>query len=143
MRWIATCPLRSLRANSGTRSTNRRHRTRLVNRLPQTFLSESSLQDHVCRRSGDCCIIHWGSFEATHDDIMRWRSQRRDDILRHISIDSTDASNQRGIFVPKSCPFLGRDKQGLYMCKIHETKPFYCRAYPDDGICEHHDGADV
>jgi len=73
---------------------------------------------------------------------MRWRSQGRDDILRHISIDSTDTSNQRGIFIPKSCPFLGRDKQGLYLCKIHETKPFYCRAYPDDGICEHRDGAD-
>jgi Fe-S-cluster containining protein len=23
------------------------------------------------------------------------------------------------------------------LCKIHETKPFYCRAYPDDGMCEH------
>jgi len=32
-----------------------------------------------------------------------------------------------------------RDEQGLYLCRIHETKPFYCRAYPDDGICEHED----
>ena len=72
---------------------------------------------------------------------MRWKCQKRDDILRHISIDSTDITNQRGIFISKSCPFLERDDQGYYLCKIHDTKPFYCRAYPDDGICEHHEGA--
>ena len=91
----------------------------------------------MCRRSGDCCIIHWGSFEAVHEDIVRWKSQGRGDILKHISIDSSDPDNQHGTFVAKSCPFLGKDEQGLYVCEIHETKPFYCRAYPDNGMCEH------
>ena len=102
------------------------------------------LQTHICRRSGDCCIIHWGSFEATHEDIARWRRQRREDILRHISIDSTDPKNLNGVFVTKSCPFLKKDQSGgFYTCTIHETKPFYCRIYPDDGVCENEESACV
>ena len=102
------------------------------------------LQGHTCRRSGDCCIILWGSFEATHEDIVRWRTQGRGDILRHLFIDSTDPHNQRGVFLTKSCPFLKNDEPGgFYLCAIHETKPFYCRTYPEDGVCEHMGGEDA
>ena len=101
------------------------------------------MQKHMCRRSGDCCIILWGSFEATHEDIVRWRTQGRHDILKHVSIDSTDPHNQHGIFVAKSCPFLRKEQLGVYSCAIHDTKPFYCRNYPDDGVCEHEEGADA
>jgi Fe-S-cluster containining protein len=93
---------------------------------------------HTCRRSGICCIIHWGSFEAVHEDIIRWRSQGRQDILRYLSIDSNDPQSIHGFFTTKSCPFLKRDEQGpLYSCTIQDTKPFYCRLYPDDGVCEY------
>ncbi|MGA2972003.1 MAG: YkgJ family cysteine cluster protein [Candidatus Bathyarchaeia archaeon] len=95
------------------------------------------MRGHRCKRSGDCCVIHWGSFEATHEDIVRWKRQGRVDILKHIAIDSTDPHNRHGVFVTKSCPFLKREETGLYSCAIHETKPFYCRIYPDDGMCEH------
>lgn len=89
-------------------------------------------------------MIHWGSFEAVHEDIIRWRSQGRDDILRHLSIDSSDPQSQRGYFTDKSCPFLKKDDMGeLYSCTIQDTKPFYCRLYPDDGVCEHEDTADA
>jgi Fe-S-cluster containining protein len=75
---------------------------------------------------------------------MRWRQQEREDILEHLSIDSSDPHNLRGAFVPNSCPFLKRnEREGLYSCAIHETKPFYCRIYPDDGVCEHKEDIDV
>ena len=96
------------------------------------------MREHVCKRSGDCCIILWGSFEATHEDIVRWKSEGRQDILKHIRIDSSDPRSLRGVFVTESCPFLKKEHEtGLYSCAIHETKPFYCRLYPDDGVCEH------
>ncbi|MGA2972901.1 MAG: YkgJ family cysteine cluster protein [Candidatus Bathyarchaeia archaeon] len=95
------------------------------------------MRGHRCKRSGDCCVIHLGSFEATDEDIVRWKRQGRVDILKHIAIDSTDPHNRHGVFVTKSCPFLKREETGLYSCAIHETKPFYCRIYPDDGMCEH------
>ncbi len=102
------------------------------------------LQGHVCRRSGDCCVILWGSFDATHEDIMRWRMQGRKDILKYLSIDSSNPQEQRGVFVTESCPFLERDERGgLYSCAIHETKPFYCKIYPDDGVCEHEENIDT
>lgn len=70
--------------------------------------------------------------------------QGRTDILRHMSVDSSDLHNERGVFVTSSCPFLGKDGQaGLYSCMIHDTKPFYCRLYPDDGPCEHEENTDV
>ena len=99
---------------------------------------------HVCRRSGDCCIIHWGSFEATQEDVIRWRTEGRDDILSYISIDASDPNDMRGLFTTGSCPFLKKDKQGkLYSCAIHETKPFYCKLYPDDGFCEHEEITEI
>jgi len=64
--------------------------------------------------------------------------QGREDILRHLFIDSTDPDNERGVFITKSCPFLQKDEHGpLYSCRIHDTKPLCCSTYPDDGVCEH------
>lgn len=102
------------------------------------------LRKHTCRRSGDCCIIHWGSFEATHDDIVRWRRQGREDILGYLSIDSSDPCSLRGLFTTESCPFLKKEEQSeLCSCAIHDTKPFYCKIYPDDGVCERQDPTDI
>ena len=67
---------------------------------------------------------------------MRWKRQG-EGILKHIAINSIDPHNQYGVFVTKSCPFLKREDTGLYSCTIHETKPFYCKIYPAEGICEH------
>ena len=61
---------------------------------------------------------------------------RTSDILKQIAIDSSDPHDRDRVFVTKSCPFLKREETGLYSCTIHETKPFYCRTYPADGMCE-------
>jgi len=98
----------------------------------------------VCKRSGDCCVILWGSFDVTHEDIVRWKAQGREDILKYVSIDSSDPQRQHGVFITESCPFLKKDElRGFYSCAIHDTKPSYCRIYPDDGVCEHEENADI
>ena len=74
---------------------------------------------------------------------MRWKRQGREDILIHIAINSTDPHNQHAVFVTKSCPFLKREETGLYSCAIHETKPFYCKIYPNHGMCEHEESMNV
>lgn len=86
-----------------------------------------------CHRCGMCCIILWGSFEATQNDLKRWRREGRDDILKHVTM-RTDGASEWGEFTTKACPFL-RKLDGKYLCSIHETKPEHCRNYPVDGIC--------
>ena len=95
------------------------------------------MQGHRCERSGDCCVIHWRSFEATHEDLARWERQGREDILKYVAIDSTNPHKRHGDFVTESCPFLEKGERGFYSCAIDETKPFYCMIYPNDGMCEH------
>lgn len=57
--------------------------------------------------------------------------------MKHLAINS-DPNDQSGTFISRSCPFLRRtEKQTIYYCAINDTKPFYCKNYPDDGICEH------
>jgi len=65
-----------------------------------------------------------GSFEATHEDIIRWKTEGREDILSCLSIDASDPHDLRGLFTTRSCPFLNKDKLGkLYSCAIHDTSP--------------------
>jgi len=146
VRWAGACHsggYSGLRGDHKSGTTASRDPTFLVHDFWMRLV-DRLLPDHVCRRSGDCCIILWGSFEATHEDIARWRAQGREDILKHLSTDSRDPNRERGVFVTESCPFLKRDKiAGLYSCAIQETKPFYCRIYPDDGVCEHQGNADI
>jgi len=88
-----------------------------------------------CQQCGECCVVLWGSFEATCDDIIRWRTEKRDDILRHIEIVN-DQGSASGIFTSKSCPFLRKNTaENRYVCMIHDTKPEHCRNYPNDDAC--------
>lgn len=80
-------------------------------------------------------MILWGSFEATHDDLIRWRTEGRGDILGHIEI-ANDHCNVSGISTSKSCPFLLKNTaQNMYVCMIHDTKPEHYRNYPNDDAC--------
>ena len=70
--------------------------------------------------------------------MIRWRRERRTDILKHLAITSDNPNDQSGPFISDSCPFLKKgERQNIYYCAINDTKPFYCKNYPDDGICEH------
>lgn len=83
---------------------------------------------------------------ATTEDIMRWRSQGRDDILEKV-LDATiiqDPNSKEEYVVfnlwkdsetgeeAKQCPFLKQVSETVYHCGIHDTKPFVCRKFPED-----------
>jgi len=75
--------------------------------------------------------------------MIRWRREGRTDILKHLAITSADPNDQLGTFVSKNCPFLRRNERlNIYYCAINDTKPFYCKNYPEDGICEYATGLD-
>lgn len=60
------------------------------------------------------------------------------DILRHLAMKSDDSGGQSSLFISSSCPFLRKDgREKAYYCAINDTKPFYCKNYPDDDVCEH------
>ncbi len=82
--------------------------------------------------------MHWGSFEATGDDIARWKREGRTDILMYLETTSKNMNDQSGVFVTSSCPFLARNEGcGFYCCTINDTKPFHCKNYPADMVCEY------
>ena len=59
------------------------------------------------------------------------------DILKHLATNSTDPNDRSSLFISSSCPFLRKDeRENIYYCTINDTKPFYCKSYPDDGVCE-------
>lgn len=43
-----------------------------------------------CQRCGNCCKYYAGSLTATTNDILRWKMQRRNDILSHVFIGIND-----------------------------------------------------
>ena len=92
---------------------------------------------HDCKHCGNCCVIHWGSFGATNEDVSRWINEGRVDILDHITANLDNSNDEPYLFVTRICPFLEKDVKNLHYCRINDTKPYYCRNYPDDGFCEY------
>ena len=92
---------------------------------------------HDCKHCGKCCVIHWGTFGATNDDVSIWINEGRVDILNYVTANLDNSNDEPYLFVTRICPFLEKDGQNLHYCMINDTKPYYCRNYPDDGFCEH------
>jgi tetratricopeptide (TPR) repeat protein len=99
-----------------------------------------------CQRCGRCCLeTKWAYSIDAHimwEDIQRWRSEGRNDILKLIHVyeglggDIMNASRGRLL---AACPFFGGSVSGQAGCAIHETKPFNCAIAPlyfnPDGVC--------
>ena len=109
-----------------------------------------------CARCGVCCMTIASSAGARREDLLRWKLECRQDILRCASVyilcgdgvetrlvwgDEWDGEgNALGAdlwFHPDTrepvdeCPFLAEsDAQGVWTCGIEETKPQTCRDYP-------------
>ena len=83
-----------------------------------------------CKRCGRCCREAQGFLQATSEDIKRWRSQHRQDILSYADIYPLDVADLW--FDPVTheelcwCPFLGKVGLKEYACTIYETKPEQC-----------------
>lgn len=89
----------------------------------------------ACTRCGKCCFdeAYMGTLSATQEDIDRWQAEGRDDILQYVAMVSAGVYD---LWVKDGeeylrCPFLGKDRgKATYHCRIHETRPAVCRAYP-------------
>jgi len=87
-----------------------------------------------CQKCGNCCRNT--TIPIYHSDVLRWETERRWDILSHISFAEWQDT---GGFVfsdtiPKDgvCPFLSEQN----LCIIHDTKPKCCRYFPLTGTLD-------
>ncbi|HDP24835.1 MAG TPA: YkgJ family cysteine cluster protein [Deltaproteobacteria bacterium] len=85
-----------------------------------------------CARCGTCCLADMIAY-VTQEDLDRWKSQGRQDIL-HI-IETRNAAWMGDHFVSAdsgrylhACPFL-RIQGQTCACSIYETRPAVCRDY--------------
>ena len=82
-----------------------------------------------CTRCGHCCRDVDTADLVSQDDLMRWTSEGRKDIL-----DRRDSSGRLWYdphTKPLGCPFLVQKADGLMLCAIHETKPLKCQRFPE------------
>ncbi len=94
-----------------------------------------------CRQCGLCCRKYKGTLKATAGDIMRWKGEKRSDILKHVFVFESGGLIMGGElwFNPETgrkmrvCPFLEKRK-GKFSCLIQSTKPGVCRKYPFTGV---------
>lgn len=102
-------------------------------RVPSEW--EAQFMKHFsCRQCGRCCRSTFGAtLRATWEDVLRWREQKREDILRHAYVFENlgadlwvDAKTQERLY---SCPFF-ETRNGRSLCRIHNTKPKICREFP-------------
>jgi Fe-S-cluster containining protein len=95
------------------------------------------LRDHavpktekVCICCGKCCEYFGGHLHASAEDLKRWREQGRDDLLSRVNrlgwIWVDPVTKQ----MVDPCPFLERIAPDRQICRINDTKPDICRAYP-------------
>lgn len=57
------------------------------------------------------------------EDVARWKSEQRDDILANLG-------EQSAWRAPGACPFIAELSPGRYACSIYDTRPLTCRDYP-------------
>jgi len=88
-----------------------------------------------CSQCGKCCREQGRELTMVREDYVRWKRQRRWDILRYAWIpDLSDGWGDLWIAPAtgedvRRCPFLKRSAQGKYVCGIEDTKPQICREF--------------
>jgi Fe-S-cluster containining protein len=94
----------------------------------------------TCKQCGKCCREH--TIYLTEEDYYRWLLEEREDILEWVDPIYLDEDNDIAIYdfpidpetgeeVEGACPFLKRlQGQNIYICRIHDTKPEICVAFP-------------
>jgi Fe-S-cluster containining protein len=80
-----------------------------------------------CQRCGACCRGH---VPVTEDDLLRWASQGRDDILWRVWPEEM-IIGPLPLDEAMTCPFLVfLPDHDIHLCSIHSTKPAVCAAFP-------------
>jgi Fe-S-cluster containining protein len=83
-----------------------------------------------CACCGRCCEFFGGHLHVTPRDLERWRRQGREDLLSRVNRLGwiwVDPQTKRR---EDRCPFIERSPDNKGLCRIHDTKPDMCRAYP-------------
>ena len=84
-----------------------------------------------CTQCGWCCVDLLNTFDASLEDIDRWKNEARYDILRYVGTDGIlFMGPETSKFVPVFCPFISFDSEKrIATCQIHYTKPDVCIDY--------------
>lgn len=93
---------------------------------------ETEMEKFKCKQCGRCCLSLIDAYctNADNEDLKRWEKENRYDILSHIQTGELWFNPKTGEELGR-CPWLIKlPKQDRYICKIYETKPSHCRAYP-------------
>ncbi len=83
-----------------------------------------------CRGCGICCDLYGHRLAAGPDDRERWLREGRLDLVRRIAPDGRLWLDRSGDRLLDDCPYLARKGAEEARCRIHDTKPAMCRAYP-------------
>lgn len=79
----------------------------------------------ACTQCGRCCTNaeFMERLSVCGDDVARWTSEGRQDILAKVGKESAWHK-------PGACPFVVRISADRYACAIYDTRPLTCRDYP-------------
>lgn len=100
---------------------------------------ETGMDDFHCRQCGRCCRSLDYRKEVTAEDVARWRTLGRTDILDWVGIFERAGRETayRIWMIPgttktaETCPFLHHvSEENRWICRIHDVKPAICRQYP-------------
>jgi len=101
-----------------------------------------------CKQCGQCCKLY--AIAVGYEDIMRWYSEGRYDILSELQWNNNELG--KGYYIRSTlvtvngiakCSFLSNNNK----CKIHDTKPLCCRNMPVKepkfSFCKNYDNLNV
>jgi Fe-S-cluster containining protein len=103
------------------------------------FLLKTGMEGFRCRQCGHCCQSLDYRYEIMEDDVARWQTLGRNDILEWVGVFK--GQDQETVYqiwvtpgtrqVADTCPFLVKDRATTrWFCRIHDAKPAICRQYP-------------
>jgi Fe-S-cluster containining protein len=99
---------------------------------------ETERENFSCTQCGKCCFLPDAFIcEADSKDVARWKREGRKDILVRLltvmpgKLYDLWMAPKTQDEVTTRCPWYRKSrKTGLCSCKIHETKPRHCEAFP-------------
>ena len=84
----------------------------------------------TCACCGHCCESFGGHLRASEQDLKRWRSEGRDDLLSRVNRLGWIWVDPQTKQLEDPCPFIDWSSDHKGLCRINDTKPDMCRDYP-------------
>jgi Fe-S-cluster containining protein len=101
---------------------------------------QTGMEAFVCRQCGRCCRNLDYHDELTAEDVARWTTLGRHDILNWVGIFKAVGEKKTTYRIwmtpgtrklAEVCPFLKKlPTENRWICSIHKVKPSICRNYP-------------